>query len=153
MRHWRRILALLELSPAGQTLATHARDLAHLHGAQLMLGTIVPHRPGWETSEAEWLTPQQATAALEAIFLQRLRHLAARLGADAAQLFARGGAMSACVRDLIATCEPDLVLVSRAAPFGLHVAADNEAFDLLVVHAPPRKTVLGRLVRALALAG
>lgn len=152
MQGYRRILALIELTPDGEQVARRATALAHATGARLALATVADTTDE-ETSLAPVLTPGQARAALAATLERRLAHLAARIGASQAEVLALAGPRTVMLDELLERWQPDLVLAAAQPGLGPGWRPRRDApCDLLLVRLPPPRTLTGRLVRALAAA-
>jgi nucleotide-binding universal stress UspA family protein len=157
MRSYRRILGLIDISQHGEKVAGRALQMARLYNATLGIATVVDYAPGYESGHAPFLTPQQAQDAVVKDFSRRLDHLIERVGAIGAEGLVAAGHLSSCVRDVLHSWDPDLVLIGSHELYGLDqpqalLGSRGEAppFDILVVRIEQPRHFGGRFVRALA---
>lgn len=159
MRHYRNILAIIDISMNGELVVQRALTMAQLYNATLATATIIDYTPGYESGHAPFLTPTQACDALIKQFSGKLDLLLSRCGAAGVESIVAAGDLKSSVADVVQSWQPDLVVVGSHETFGLDQPksifgrkAITLPFDVLVTQLAPRKNIGGRLVHTITAA-
>ncbi len=155
MSSYRRVLALLALNADPEAVAARALQLSRFYNATLALAAVVDTEHNYDCDHVPFMTPAEWLKATSRDVAARLDELAARIGAQGAEVIVAGGREREVVADIARSWRPDLLLVGSRAPHGLD-RIDEQArralpYDVLLVQTG-RPGRLGRLVNALAAA-
>ncbi|HNQ05206.1 MAG TPA: universal stress protein [Thiobacillaceae bacterium] len=140
MHDYRRILALVDFTHAGTSVARRALGLASLEGARLAFLHLIPPDPALDGG---YPGPGRQTEAreFEQAALRRLDFLRGTLGAGEVELLARYGQAHRGFADGIRHWQPDLVVAEYDTGYlgGRH--------DLLTLGHRPARNGLARMLR------
>ena len=159
MGNYRKMMAIVDISPNGERVAQRAFKMAQLYNATLAIATIIDYTPGYESGHAPFLTPNQACDALVKQFSGKLDLLLNRIGAAGVESIVVAGELKPAVADVVQSWQPDLVVIGSHETFGLDQPksvfgrhAITLPFDVLVTQIDQQKHIGGRLVHALTAA-
>lgn len=149
MRTYRRILALIELSPEGEAVARRALQMARAFNAALGIGFVVDYQPGFECDHVPFRTPAEMREAIVGDVRGKLDRMVAAIGAAGAEVLVVSGTQGAAVTEMVGSWQPDLLLTGSEAARGLDATDKDLPFDVLRVRTG-RPGLVGRLIHALA---
>ncbi len=119
MTCYRRVLAAIDLDRRGEAVARQAWAMAEPNAACFALAHIVDYGRGLDSDHIPFLTPAEVEDKLAVIVRARLSALAARLGADDADILVGFGDPAESLRRLVLGWQPDVVVAGLQAPHGL----------------------------------
>ncbi|MFN3076490.1 MAG: universal stress protein [Alphaproteobacteria bacterium] len=119
MKHYRRVLFLVDVTPRRQELARRVLVLAREHGARFGLGHVIDWGSGLDCDDYSPLTPRQLEDQLEGIVRRKLCSVAERIGAPEASVAVSFAGCGRGIADLVRGYQPDLVVVATADNSGL----------------------------------
>lgn len=149
MRHYRRIIAFIDIGPEAATTSQRAIQMARLHGAALALAGVVDFVPGYECDRYPVVSGDEMRLAIRADVQRQLDKLLKDASASGEVIVACGGVGEVVTRTL-ASWRPDLVIVGRRSRLPLDPGVVAGGYDILTVGDPGWKGIAGRMIQALA---
>ncbi len=150
---YRRVLAVIELTPHDEFIVCRALQVARLCEAILGVVHVVDYTPGFEADQFPILTREQVQASLVEAAHKKIASLLEQLNVQNAEQHVVTGTPRHAIADFIADWGADLVIVGSNASHSLRKKYSGDtresAHDILTVQLEPNGAK-GRLRQALS---
>lgn len=151
---YRRVLAVVELTPHDEFVVRRALQVARLCEAMLGVVHVVDYTPGWEADQFPILTREQVQASLVDAAHKKIASLLERINVQDAERHVVTGTPRHVIADFVADWGADLVVVGSNTPYRIRKehgggGTRESACDTLTVQLEPNGAT-GRLRQALS---
>jgi len=141
MQNYQRVLAVVDLGTASETIIRHALRVSRQHKAELQVVSVVSYNTGFECDHVPFMTPKQLRAQMAEQQAQKLGVMLARIGAPSVEgTVLVGASVDSVLQELNAAWQPQVVVIGTRGSYGLNqekVAQIDSRCDVLSVDIAP----------------